>query len=72
MNQWFGLLKWSLNYHDGTKAPTDFKPMSEEDKKWLAAAMKSHTVDVVERYVVPTPSPIICSRFDAIRCMQPL
>jgi hypothetical protein len=32
MNTWLGLLKWSINYHDGTK-PVDAserKPMSEE------------------------------------------
>jgi len=27
---WSGLLKWSVNYHDGT-APSNFKPLSKED-----------------------------------------
>lgn len=40
MCDWKGLLNWSLNYHDGTK-PSEFKPMSEEDRKFIEAAFES-------------------------------
>eukprot|EP00747_Dinoflagellata_sp_TGD_P168394 gnl/TRDRNA2_/TRDRNA2_194663_c0_seq1.p1 gnl/TRDRNA2_/TRDRNA2_194663_c0~~gnl/TRDRNA2_/TRDRNA2_194663_c0_seq1.p1 ORF type:complete len:306 (-),score=72.99 gnl/TRDRNA2_/TRDRNA2_194663_c0_seq1:73-990(-) len=36
---WAGLLNWSTKYHDGTK-PSEFKQMSEEDRKFLEAAME--------------------------------
>lgn len=36
---WPGLLKWSLKYHDGTK-PTEFKPLSDEDKAFLERAFE--------------------------------
>lgn len=45
---WQGLLKWSLNYHDGT-APSNFQPMSKEDQDWLEAAMKECCVNDVDR-----------------------
>jgi len=45
---WQGLLKWSLNYHDGT-APSNFKPMTKEDQEWLEAAMKEYCVNEVDR-----------------------
>jgi len=38
MVDWPGLLKWSTKYHDGT-APSEFKRMTDEDKKFLEAAM---------------------------------
>lgn len=38
MLDWEGLLKFSLKYSDGTKK-TDFKEMSEEDKKFLEGAL---------------------------------
>lgn len=44
MPDWNGLLAWSTKYHDGTK-PSEFKPMSDEDKKWLTEAMKAYTFD---------------------------
>lgn len=34
MVDWQGLLKFTLKYSDGT-APTAFKQMSLEDKRWL-------------------------------------
>jgi hypothetical protein len=36
---WNGLLKWSTNYHDGTKDAKDFKPLSQEDKDFLEGAL---------------------------------
>lgn len=36
---WPGLLAWSTKYHDGT-APSEFRQMSDEDRKFLEAAMK--------------------------------
>ena len=39
MVDWNGLFKWSMEHQDGTK-PSDFKAMSEEDRKWLEAALK--------------------------------
>ena len=44
MPDWSGLLGWSTKYHDGTK-PSEFQPMSDEDKKWLTEAMKEYTFD---------------------------
>jgi hypothetical protein len=34
MIDWEGLFKFTMKYQDGTKK-SDFKEMSEEDKKWL-------------------------------------
>lgn len=42
MEDWKGLLNWSTNYHDGTEN-SNVTPMSEEDRKWLEAAMKEYT-----------------------------
>jgi len=39
MVDWPGLLKWSINHHDGTK-PSEFKRMTDEDRKFLEAAME--------------------------------
>jgi len=36
---WLGLLKWSLQYSDGT-APTSAKPMSAEDQEFLTRVME--------------------------------
>eukprot|EP00429_Kryptoperidinium_foliaceum_P092184 CAMPEP_0176193020 /NCGR_PEP_ID=MMETSP0121_2-20121125/5271_1 /TAXON_ID=160619 /ORGANISM="Kryptoperidinium foliaceum, Strain CCMP 1326" /LENGTH=304 /DNA_ID=CAMNT_0017531725 /DNA_START=86 /DNA_END=1000 /DNA_ORIENTATION=+ len=36
---WPGLLAWSTKYHDGT-APSQFKQMTEEDRKFLEHAME--------------------------------
>lgn len=36
---WPGLLAWSTKYHDGT-APSQFKQMSEEDRRFLEQAME--------------------------------
>lgn len=36
---WPGLLAWSTKYHDGT-APSNFKVMSDEDRKFLERAME--------------------------------
>lgn len=48
--EWKGLLKWSLQYHDGT-APTDSAPMSEEKRKFLEDVMASLVVDESKRIV---------------------
>lgn len=40
MVDWQGLLNWSLSYQDGTK-PSEFKPMSEEDRKFIENAFES-------------------------------
>merc|ERR1712159_264211 len=45
---WNGLLKYSLSVSDGTKK-SDFKPMSEEDKKWLSDAMEEYTFNEIKR-----------------------
>jgi hypothetical protein len=37
---WPGLLKWSLQYQDGTQ-PSQFQEMDEERKRWLAEALKA-------------------------------
>lgn len=36
---WPGLLAWSTQHHDGT-APSQFKPMSKEDREFLEKAME--------------------------------
>lgn len=35
---WPGLLQWSTKYHDGT-APSQFKPMTPEDREFLESAL---------------------------------
>ena len=48
--QWLGLLKWSLNYVDGTR-PSDesLKPMSAEDKAFLERVMTDGIVNPGKR-----------------------
>lgn len=48
MVDWNGLFKWSMNYQDGTK-PSQFKPMSKEDRDWLEAAMKAYSFNDTDR-----------------------
>jgi hypothetical protein len=38
MVDWQGLLKFSLKYSDGT-TKSEFKEMTEDNKKWLEEAM---------------------------------
>ncbi|KDD72740.1 hypothetical protein H632_c2952p0, partial [Helicosporidium sp. ATCC 50920] len=46
MSVWKGLLEWSLQHHDGTRAS---QPMSAEDRAWLEEAMQSSVVDLGKR-----------------------
>ena len=48
MVDWPGLLKWSLSINDGT-TESNFEPLDEERRKWLAEALGSMIVDEVER-----------------------
>ena len=48
MVDWEGLLKFTLKYTDGTKS-SDFKEMSEGDKKWLEQAMEHYSSSEVKR-----------------------
>ena len=41
MIDWEGLLKFSLQYTDGTKE-SEFKPMSKEDHDFLEGAMNEY------------------------------
>ena len=45
---WLGLLKWSLQYSDGTK-DTPASPMSDEDRAFLEKVMKEGIIDENER-----------------------
>eukprot|EP00357_Protocruzia_adherens_P034512 CAMPEP_0115010928 /NCGR_PEP_ID=MMETSP0216-20121206/23644_1 /TAXON_ID=223996 /ORGANISM="Protocruzia adherens, Strain Boccale" /LENGTH=328 /DNA_ID=CAMNT_0002379309 /DNA_START=73 /DNA_END=1059 /DNA_ORIENTATION=- len=45
---WPGLLKWSLQYQDGT-TESNLAAMSEEDRKWITNAMEKYTFDDVEQ-----------------------
>mmetsp|Transcript_8942 Transcript_8942/g.10235 ORF Transcript_8942/g.10235 Transcript_8942/m.10235 type:complete len:355 (-) Transcript_8942:1476-2540(-) len=47
MNKYLGILRWSLNYQDGTA--DNAKPMDEETRKWLMEAIESQVVDPVEQ-----------------------
>eukprot|EP00300_Choanocystis_sp_HF-7_P007509 c15329_g1_i1.p1 GENE.c15329_g1_i1~~c15329_g1_i1.p1 ORF type:complete len:440 (+),score=140.41 c15329_g1_i1:141-1460(+) len=47
-NQWLGLLKWSLQYQDGTR-DTAARPLSDEDKEFLMGAMDSLVLDEAKR-----------------------
>lgn len=49
MVDWPGLLKWSLKFQDSTDKKSDFKPMDEETKKWLAEALESASLDHVKK-----------------------
>lgn len=42
------MLKLSLKYTDGTKK-SEFKEMSQEDKRWLEEAMQQYTNSEVNR-----------------------
>lgn len=44
MTDWKGLLEWTLKYNDGTK-PSEFKPLSEEDRKFIEDAFESVTIN---------------------------
>ena len=43
-NQWLGILKWSLQHHDGT-GPQAPSTLSTADRNWLLKAMESGGVD---------------------------
>ncbi|CAM9660487.1 unnamed protein product [Discosporangium mesarthrocarpum] len=43
-DEWLGLLKWSLSYQDGT-APSEARPMSDEDRQWLESVLKEGVKD---------------------------
>ena len=57
---WLGLLKWSLQYSDGTTDPSHVTPMSEEDKAFLEQVMKECVKDE------PTRMQEIIKRFTEI------
>lgn len=44
---WPGLLAWSTKYHDGT-APSQFKQMTEEDRRFLEKAMEEAFGKIVD------------------------
>ena len=46
---WQGLFNWSTQYHDGTKATSEFEKMSDEDYEWLTKAMEQYTFNDAER-----------------------
>lgn len=43
------LLKWSLAQSDGTSGPSTAMPMTDEKRKFLAAAMESYVLDETKR-----------------------
>ena len=47
LNKYLGLLRWSLQYSDGTT--TNAQPMEEERRKWLMAALEDGVVDPVDQ-----------------------
>lgn len=47
--KWLGLLKWSMQYQDGTHESTAKKEMSLEDQEFLEKVMKEGIIDEVER-----------------------
>lgn len=47
MNKYLGLLRWSLNYQDGTTS--NAQPMDPERRKWLMEAIESQIIDPVEQ-----------------------
>ena len=49
MVDWNGLYKWSMQYQDDGTAPSQFKPMSAEDRKWLEDAMKHYSLNDTDR-----------------------
>lgn len=47
---WLGLLKWSLQYTDGTKPSNEtMSPMTTEDRAFLEAVMKDGVIDPAKR-----------------------
>ena len=48
MPDWEGLLKFTLQYTDGT-SESNFKEMSAEDKKWLEEAMQQYCNSELKR-----------------------
>eukprot|EP00743_Colponemidia_sp_Colp-15_P001297 GILK01001421.1.p1 GENE.GILK01001421.1~~GILK01001421.1.p1 ORF type:complete len:309 (+),score=75.25 GILK01001421.1:30-929(+) len=48
MADWQGLLKWSVQQTDGTR-PSEIRQLSEEDKRFLEEALKSVSVDPMQR-----------------------
>lgn len=48
-NKWLGLMRWSMQYSDGTRPTEDLQPMSKEDKEFLEKVMKECVIDEVER-----------------------
>lgn len=50
MIDWEGLLKFSLQYSDGTEK-SKFKEMSEEDKKFLESAMEEYCNADIKRII---------------------
>jgi len=49
MVDWNGLYKWSMQYQDDGTKPSEFKPMSPEDRKWLEEAMKHYSMNDTDR-----------------------
>ena len=47
MNKYLGLLKWSLNFNDGTV--DNVQPMDEERKKWLQKAIEENVTDPADQ-----------------------
>lgn len=46
--QWLGLLRWTLNYTDGTEE-SRFNQMSAEDREWLGQVLKECVRDDAEK-----------------------
>merc|ERR1712130_186779 len=49
MPMYKALLKWSLTQTDGTTGPSTAMPMTDEKRKFLAAAMESYVLDETKR-----------------------
>jgi len=49
MPMYKALLKWSLAQTDGTSGPSTAMPMTDEKRKFLAAAMESYVLDETKR-----------------------
>jgi len=70
MPMYKALLKWSLTQTDGTTGPSTAMPMTDEKRKFLAAAMESyvldetkrmHDISIVLKYKGSEPSTLPCS-----------
>lgn len=48
LSQWTGLLKWSMQYQDGT-SPTTATAMSDERREFLTKAMEENVVDPAQQ-----------------------